>query len=601
MFKYGIRLRLILTFVILNLVSGLLLGSYLLWYFYNHNLTGLTANLTTQAQIVEQLLQEDLTGPRAKGAINGKIQELGTKAAIRITVIDTNGTVLADTSSEPATMENHLERPEIIAALAGSTGTATRFSQTISQNMLYVAIPARTNHEITGVIRVASSMAHVEAGYREISSVLLLAFFLTSLLTILISIRLAKNYTAPLEKITAAAREIGDGNLSRRVRVRTGDELEILARSLNKLADNLIDKINETTSETKKLTLILQHMDNAVILMDRGGRVLTANKVARDVFKIPEKMIGQHNLQVIGNSILDKSLRDTLTDGANRVIDLTTGLTGQRRIFQVFLAPINHEDSQNAKILAVFHDITALRETHDRQVEFVANASHELATPLTAIKGFAETLRDGALADKEASGKFVNIIYQEAERMHRLIQDLLQLARLDSREYQKQIPLIPLAIQDILQAVSQEMSPNAAAKNITLTVDQPGRPIIILANPDWLKQVFVNLVDNALKYTGRGGKVSLTGQIITGQVQITVRDTGIGIPEQDLPLIFDRFYRVDRARSRQAGGTGLGLAIVKFVIDLHGGQIEVRSKVGAGSSFIITLPLAEPDLVNPAE
>ena len=592
MFKWGIRSRLISTYLVLILLTMSLLSSYLLWFFYQHNIEILTSSLLTHATVTEQFLEDYMKGPHEKSNIDNRIKELATKNDLRITVIDNNGAVIADSWENPALMENHLERPEISASLTGGQGQSIRYSTTINQNMLYVAVPLWQEGGVVGAVRIASTLAAVDAGFNSIRSTLLAAIFLTSLLAVVLGIHLAKKYTAPLEEITTVAREIGDGNLDCRLHIRTGDELELLAHTLNNLASNLDDKINESIAETQKFSLILEHMDNAVILLDRYGRVTTANKMAYNIFDIKDSMLKQHNIHVLGNSQLDRAIHQTMISGKSILIHLKTNIHGSKQVFQVFLAPIITTDNEITGIVSVFHDITPLQDLNERQADFVANASHELATPLTAIKGFAETLLDGALEDPKLSIKFVNIIHTEAERMQRLINELLQLAKLNSQEYRQQVKLERTDLTPLLYNVAQYLTSNASEKNITITIDAPIEPIMIMANPDWLKQILINLLDNSIKYTLPAGLVILKCHQENNQAILVVKDSGIGIPATDLPLIFDRFYRVDKTRARSAGGTGLGLAIVKFIVEMHAGRIDVKSTVNKGTTFTIKLPLA---------
>jgi len=592
MLKWGIRSRLIATYLVLILITMSLLSSYLLWFFYRHNIEILTNSLLTHAQVTERFLEDYMKNPTKKASIDQHLKELATENDLRTTVIDRNGTVIADSWEPPALMENHLTRPEVASSLSDGIGKSIRYSTTIKQNMLYVAIPIQREHEVLGIVRIASTLAAVDAGFNSIKSTLLTTIFLTALLAIAFSIRLAQKYTEPLQEITTAAREIGDGNLARRLHIRTGDELQLLAHTLNNLASNLDDKINESIAETQKLTLILEHMDNAVILLDRYGRMKTANKMARELFDIKDSMLNQHNIHILGNSQLDRALQQTILDGKNNLIQLKTNIHGSKRVFQVFLAPITATEKDITGTLSVFHDITTLQDLHERQADFVANASHELATPLTAIKGFTETLLDGAMEDPQLSIKFLNIIYTEAERMQRLINELLQLAKLSSQEYAQQIKLEPTNLTPLLSKVKQYLAASADEKNITVHIDAATEPIVIMANSDWLKQILINLLDNGIKYTLPAGIVSLKCYQENKEAILIVEDSGIGIPAADLPLIFDRFYRVDKARTRSAGGTGLGLTIVKFIIEIHGGQIHVQSTIHKGTTFTIKLPLA---------
>jgi two-component system phosphate regulon sensor histidine kinase PhoR len=591
MFKWGIKLRLTVSYLLLILFTMPALGGYLLWYFYQHNLEILTSSLLTHAHVTEHFLENYMTGPNEKSLIDHRIKELATKTDLRVTVITNTGDVLADSWENPATMENHLHRPEVSSSLTGHEGSSIRYSNTLDQNMLYVAIPIRNDNEIVGAVRISSTLAAIDAGFNQIKSTLLAAILLTSLLAIFLSIWLARKYTAPLEEITTAACDIANGNLDRRLHIRTGDELEILAHTLNNLTSNLDDKINESIAETNKLALILQHMDNAVILLDRYGKITTANKMARDIFDIKDSMLNQHNMQVLGNSQLDRAVQQTAKQGQSKLIYLKTNIHGSTRVFQVFLGPITATDHEITSILSVFHDITALQDMHDRQSDFVANASHELATPLTTIKGFAETLLDGALQDNKLSIKFLTIIHTEAERMQRLVNELLQLAKLNSHEYRKQVKLEATHLTPLLYTVKEDLKTNAEGKNILVDIHADSDPII-MANLDWLKQILINLLDNSIKYTQPFGKVVIICRQENDHAVLIVEDTGIGIPATDVPLIFDRFYRVDRARSRNSGGTGLGLAIVKFIVEMHGGTIEVKSTLNIGTTFTIRLPLA---------
>lgn len=596
MFTRNLRNRLVVSFLALIVFTLIALGSYILWFFYRHNILSLDAAMLNQAKIIEELIYRDMSGHIQKGQIDEKVKELSSRIDLRVTIIDNTGVVLADSQQNPSLMENHLDRPEVKQALIGNNGYSIRASTTQEKSLLYVSTPVYFDNEITGVVRVAMPLDHVDEGYRKILSALLLACFLTFLVAVAFSLALARRYIRPLESIIDTANEIAQGQLSKRVYIKTGDELEILAHALNNLTSSLEDKVNDIIAQNHKLELILQNMGDAVILLDKFGKVTTVNKVAIDIFGITEDMIGQHNLQVIGNSLLEQAVQDTLRLKESRIMNLKTNLFGKKRVFRVFLAPIIGADS--AGLLTVFHDITTLQEIHDRQVDFVSNASHELATPLTAIKGFAETLLDGAITQPELGEKFVRIIYDEAERMHRLIQNLLQLARFDAQEYRKQISLSPVNVAAVLSAAKQDMAPRWQQKHLKIEIDCPQEENFALSHPDWLKQVIVNLLENSIKYTQPEGTITLGCKAENQQLKIVVTDSGIGIPAKDLPLIFERFYRVDKARTRTAGGTGLGLSIVKFIVEMLGGQIEVTSKVDIGTTFTITLPrVIEPKKV----
>lgn len=587
----SIRTRLLITLLLLALGSLTTLGAYILWYFHSANVENLTSQLITQAKITEELVRDYYFAPGGRERLDAKVKDLRSQTGLRITIITAEGSVIADSYGAVDNLDNHGDRPEVNEAFSGRTGNSIRYSATMQENLLYTAVPLMHQGKVVGAVRLAVSLAPLEAKFTVVSSVLLAAFALTFMLAIVVSIRLAGKFTSPLEEITRVAQQMAEGNLDKRVHIRTGDEIELLAHTLNKLASSLDDTVNETLAEKRKLELILAHMDNAVILFDRFGRMATFNEMAKKTFDISESMLGKHNIQIIGNSALNQALQGTVAAGENRSIELRIEHRGGSRVFQLSLVPITHDSGVNG-VLCVFHDITALQKLHERQVDFVANASHELATPLTAIKGFAETLLDGALEDRDLSTKFLTIIHSEADRMHRLVNDLLQLAKLDSSEYSRHIQLESILLQPFIDSAVRELSPQWQRKQLSLSVEADAN-LSVMANSDWLKQVFINLLDNAIKYTPQGGNVRILCQSGGTQAQVSISDTGIGIPEGDLPLIFDRFYRVDKARSRHAGGTGLGLAIVKFIVEALGGRIWVKSKVNSGTTFTFTLPLAE--------
>ena len=431
--------------------------------------------------------------------------------------------------------------------------------------------------------------------YQHLLLILSGAFTITLILTILLSINLSQRFIDPIEAITAAARRIAAGRLSERVHVRAGNEIDVLALSLNHLASRLEDKLDEISAEKQKLQLILEYMDNAVMLFDQHGCLLEANRRAMLWFHLTPNMMRQHNLNVLGSSQIDAALRETLQSRQPHQQMFRTNFQGINKVYQVSLVTLPLKDSEATGALMLFYDITSLQLIQQRQADFVANASHELSTPLTAIRGFAETLVDGAADHAADSRHFAGIILSESTRMQRLVEDLLQLAKIDAAEYRQQYQCIAVQIQPLLNAVVHELSPVWRQKQLSVTVEAPDQLLSALTDPDRLKQILVNLVDNAVKYTPDGGKILVKASQEADEVKFTVKDSGIGIPAEDLPRIFERFYRIDKARARSVGGTGLGLAIVKQLIDGLGGTIEVESKPDAGTTFVFTLPAAEQD------
>jgi len=435
--------------------------------------------------------------------------------------------------------------------------------------------------------------------YQHLLLILSGAFTITLIITVLLSINLSQKFLEPIESITSAARRIAAGRLSERVHVHAGNEIDVLALSLNHLASRLEDKLAEISTEKQKLQLILEYMDNAVMLFDQHGCLMEANRRALLWFHLTPNMLHQHNLNVLGSSQFDAALRETLRSQQPQQQQLRTNFQGLRKVYQVSLVALPLKETSTPGVLALFYDITSLQLIQERQADFVANASHELSTPLTAIRGFAETLVDGAADHAADSRHFAGIILSESTRMQRLVEDLLQLAKIDSAEYRQQFQCSPVHVQPQLHAVIRELSPVWQQKQLSVSIDVPEMPLWALTDPDRLKQILVNLVDNAIKYTPDSGAILINACLDKDSIQFTVKDSGIGIPAEDLPRIFERFYRIDKARARSISGTGLGLAIVKQLVDDLGGTIEVKSKPDVGTTFKFCLPAADPDTTFP--
>lgn len=589
MVKRSMRTRLIFSYLMLIMLALTFLGSYTMWFFYRQNINNLTVTLLTQAEIAEQLIKtsRDIS---SVSSLYEQFKDLSSKTNVHIAVIDSNGNIILDPSS---LLKNNFAISEIKSALIGKQTVNTLYNADYKDNWLYAAIPIINNDKIEGAICAATSLMTIEQGYKTIKSALFTALLLASLISILLSIKLIKKFMLPLEKITTVAEYYASGKLDSRVHIKTGDEFEILAYALNNLASSLDDKVSEIVAEKKKLELILEHIDNAVILLDKDLRLTTANRLAVETFKITNNMFGHYNVLLFGTSSFDQAIIQCLKTSQHNIIDLKINIRNTKRIFQVFIVPVITFKAEINGVLCVFHDITALQELHDRQADFVANASHELSTPLTVIKGFAETLLDGALQDPGMSKKFIEIIHNEAERMYRLVSDLLQLTYLESRDYKQHVKITPINPDNIFENIMQDLSPHCHRKSLTYSIEYLQTPQLILANIDWLKQLLVNLIENAIKYTPEKGKILLKYYSDQKNAYFVIQDTGSGIPAKDLPHIFERFYRVDKSRTRSAGGTGLGLAIVKFIVDILGGTITVKSSENIGTTFTVGIPLAQ--------
>jgi two-component system phosphate regulon sensor histidine kinase PhoR len=520
-------------------------------------------------------------------------------ADMRVTYIRADGVVLGDSDHAPETMGNHLDREEVREALKSGIGTSERHSSTLDENMLYVAMAVRQNGQTPGVIRLAVSMTDVENSLSRMWLALVFGLLLLFVLAAAVSYRVALGVTRPLERMTAAAKRMADMDYAIRVPASGRDEVSELARALNAMAASLQEQMDEIRRNGMRLQSVLDNMPSGVVMIDREGRITLYNSSA-------ERLLGSSAKERVGRPFADfkqhyelqKLVREAL-DSREPLHEELTVYFPEERLLELNLVPMRTSEQEEPGLLIVLQDVTAIRRLERMRSEFVANVSHELKTPVAAVKGFAETLMAGAVNDPETAQSFLKIIHDESERLNRLIGDILELSKIESRRFVQQFS--PVDLNAFLERTMEFMKAEAAKKNITLEWQaDPG--LFLEADEDRLGQILLNLLQNGINYTPEGGLVKVRAEYVDsddpehadGKVRITVSDTGIGIPKKDLPRIFERFYRVDKARSRSSGGTGLGLSIVKHLVEMHHGSIRVESTVGVGSHFIIELPLLQP-------
>ena len=594
MFKSKISRRLVIPFLILMAASISLLGGYLLHFFYGEHMQQQEAELRRADGLVDTLLSGVLLQDEKKQQaealqLEKNLQDISERTGMRITVVRADGRVLAD-SSEPAEhMGNHLERPEIQGILHTPVqDTAIRWSETLNENMLYVATPVYDRSgELQGFIRTALPLTPIEASFAHTREVVLWALLVTALLTILVGLLLAHRQIRPIRQMTEDAFCIIHGDLTKRLEIYTGDELEILAHTINQLTNKLSAKIRALSAAAHERALILEHMDNGVLLLDGRGMIRLVNRRAQEIFALRDTDIGQSSVQALGSIQLSTAAREAAQSGDPQSFILVSEVGGQgKKTFSVFLAPFTEGTRQ--QVVCVFHDISLLQELSVRQSEFVSNAAHELATPLTSISGFAETLLEDDFSEPEQSRKFLGIIHHEAQRMGRLVQELLQLARLEREDYRRQIKTEAIDAMRLPALAAQRMEPQVSEKKQQFQIAAEEKPAYIEANADLMLQILLNISENAVKYTPAGGTITLSCYREESSVCFCIRDTGIGIAPEDQSRIFERFYRVDKARA--GGGSGLGLSLVQFLVRLFDGTIDVKSQTGSGTSFILRFP-----------
>ena len=544
--------------------------------------------LLDEARLMARVVEE----PLARGAGPQEVDRLVDDAArdvhARVTIIALDGTVLGDSSlsgGELLHLENHATRPEVRQALAEGSGSSVRHSATVEQDFLYAAVAVRHREQLVGVSRVALTLVGVEAYAAElvksVGLALLLAFGLTAVLSALLSAPLAR----PLREIMGAARQFASGNLAARIHVARGDELGELARILNQSADQLQRQLTEHARDRARTEAILSAMDDGVLAVDHVGNVLLANYTLRRNLDLRDPT-GRHYLEVIRQREVGDVLQEVLRTGDRRAVEVE--LLHLRRAFALTGVPFPGAEGTPHGAVLSFHDITERRRLERIRRDFIANASHELRTPLTSIRGFVEALEDGAMAEPVTSQRFLGKIRMHSDRMAALVEDLLELSRLESGERPPRWENVPPA--EIAEDVAASFAGPAGRKDITISRIDGGAPVVA-TDAERLRRIVENLVDNAIKYTPSGGRVEIvTGGGADGGAILEVRDNGPGIAPEHLPRIFERFYRVDKARSREQGGTGLGLAIVKHLAEGMGATVSVASDLGQGTRFTVEVP-----------
>jgi two-component system, OmpR family, phosphate regulon sensor histidine kinase PhoR len=556
----------------------------------------LTASMARDAQLFHDAIVPYMTRGTPVGAAQELAHKYGTMLGpeARVTVMAVDGTVVGDSEldlGEVRRLSNQGDWPEVRAALAGSIGNDLRRVQHGHGEMLYVAIPLVDAAQVRGVLRIALPLTAVSQAATSVHQTVALGALLAFTVVLAVGLFLSRRVTRPVTEMQSIARRMAEGDFAPRVPISGTGEIAELGRTLNLMAERLSDKIRDLEGERTKVAAILDSMVEGVIAIDQRGRIVSMNHAARRIFELSREPVeGRPLLEIVRHKdILDLAAGGKRLDvEGTRRHEIEIGPPVDR-ILDVHASAIALAPSGQG-ILLVLHDVTELRRLERVRTEFVANVSHELRTPLTSIRGYIETLLDGALEEPANAHRFLEIAHTHAERLSRLVDDLLQLSDIETGKLVLKPTL--LSLHEVAAEVVDFFEKQAAQKGLSLVNSVP-HDIRLQADWDRLTQIFVNLVHNAVKFTPEGGGITLGAEHVAhGFVHVWIVDTGIGIPSIDLPRITERFYRVDKARSRELGGTGLGLAIVKHLVQAHGGELWLESELGKGTTVNFSLPLA---------
>jgi two-component system, OmpR family, phosphate regulon sensor histidine kinase PhoR len=589
-----IAIKLTLTLVGFVALTMAVAGIYLNHALEQFAVESLQARLAVAGRLLHDEARALLVGPATPGQVRAFVTRAAAPTQSRVTLIEADGRVLGDSEVEPrdlGRLENHRDRPEVREALQGRIGHDLRTSVSVSAPLLYVAVPVvDRGQKIVGALRTAIPLAAVTSSYAALHRVMLAGALVALAVALGIGLFVARRVTRPVVQMEAIARRMSEGHFDVRAPVGSVDEIGALGRALNVMLARLREKIGDLEQERARSNAILDGMVEGVIAVDGHESIIRMNERARAMLGVGAGR-GELKpfLEVVRNADLHEIFREcrAAADGAPVRRELVLRHPVPRRI-QVNAVPLRLAGEGTGAVM-VLHDVTELRRLEAVRTEFIANVSHELRTPLTAIQGYLETLLTGALEEPEHARRFLEVAFRHTERLGRLLNDLTDLSNIELGKVT--LRSAPVHLEDVIDSALAIVQPRADSGEVRLETDLVPASITVYADHDRLAQILINLVDNAVKYTPAGGRVTVRARSLDGgRVEVAVADTGVGISRADLPRITERFYRVDKARSRELGGTGLGLAIVKHLVAAHGGELSIESEVEQGTTVRFTLP-----------
>ncbi|WP_051258505.1 two-component system histidine kinase PnpS [Atopococcus tabaci] len=546
----------------------------------------LRAQLTT---LTSQL--NGMIGPQSDlASLNGRMQRTADAVNERVTLIDLEGNVVFDSHADSSTLDNHGNRPEVSAVLnQGEVGRDVRTSATTGKQLYYVAQPLFSEVGTrVGVLRLSKPIDEMEEVISQVQRYLLLFVFVSLLLAVLFTAYWTRELSRPISEIGRVAQRLSNQQYDARYTDRSYEEIDALGQAVNELADNLESQMQEITQNDEQMRELINHLIIGVMLLDNDRNVQIVNPAMSEILEMDLYAgVGRPYVEVIKSYGITTLIEDAYRTHQTQNDEISL-FEVDNKVLDANVVPIAGDHPGEVNFIVLLYDITEIRRLEKVRTDFVANASHELRTPVTALKGFTETLLDGAMEDKEILVEFLTIMHKESIRLDSMVRDILQLSKLEHRTVQMEIETI--SIREIVEATFQIVRQKAESKEISLEIEEK-TPVEIEGDENLLKQILLNLINNAVTYTPEKGYVKVALGVEGDEAVIHVEDNGIGIPEDEQSRVFERFYRVDKARSRNAGGTGLGLSIVKYLVENFNGSISLDSKIGLGTTFTVHLPL----------
>ncbi len=579
----SIQWRITFFFILVILITMSILGFHLVSLTRDSQFDNLRMQLEAEARITAEACLPALLGDEDHTVLDALAKRLGEQIDTRVTIIAADGKVLGDSREDPAVMDNHRDRPEIRAAVEQGYGENTRYSTTLRQRMMYIAVPISYEGELLGVARVALPLTTVEGLVQSVTVSVISAMAIAALLIIVAAWVISRMTTRPIRELTAAASGIASGDLRQKTTVETRDEVGELARSFNDMSLKLGDMVETISRDRTRLAAILDNMADGVIMTDTDGSITMANHAARTLFGIRDKGV-MTLIEAVRDHEMDDLLKQCLKTAQTETLQYDSGTA--HRYIRVIAVPIAREELKGTLLL--IQDLTDLRNLQTTRRELIGNISHEFRTPLAGIKAMVETLRDGAVDDTETARHFLCRIDGEVDRLTQIVVELTELSRIETGKAELSLEPVDLNVlaEDVINQLRPQIERQELNAELSLAADLP----LVQADKGRMRQVIVNIVHNAIKFTPPGGRITLSTRVSDGSVVVDISDTGSGIARSDLPHVFERFYKADRVRSGGTG-TGMGLAIAKHVVEAHGGRIWVRSEEGRGSAFSFSLPL----------